>query len=322
LEDYNISTAALQPRPGPALACKLALFNILTKPLAWLPLSWGLALGAAGGRLAFHLLSRRRRVALANLEMTRAAGFLPPDLPVRSTARAVFANHGRGAWEILRAYHRGLAPFRADCRIAEGGEHLERALAESRSSGRGLMLLTGHLGNWEIMCHFATEFFGFKLNIVGRQTGHPFTDALTGRLRTLNGNRFLDKDAEARDILAVLKSGGVLGTLIDQATVAGAAKSVTMVPFMGREATFHLGPLRLARRNGAAIVMGLFRREGRSHLGYFYPPLPPAPDRPEEEDLLDKAGRLNDCLGEFIRRYPDQWLWGHRRWKTRAGGQP
>jgi len=312
----------LQPRPGPALACKLALFNILTKPLAWLPLSWGLALGAAGGRLAFHLLSRRRRVALDNLEMTRAAGFLPPDLPVRATARAVFANHGRGAWEILRAYHRGLAPFLADSRVAEGGEHLERALAESRRSGRGLMLLTGHVGNWEIMCHFTAEFFGFKLNIVGRQTGRPFTDALTGRLRSMNGNRFLDKDAAARDILAAIKSGGVLGTPIDQATLAGSAKAAAMVPFMGREATFHLGPLRLARKAGAAIVLVLARREGRTHFLHCHPPLPPDPDRPEEEDLLAKAGRLNDWLGEFIRRYPDQWLWGHRRWKTRAGGKP
>jgi len=255
---------------------------------------------------------------LANLEMTREAGFLPPDLPARAVARAVFANHGRGAWEILRLYHRGLAPFRADCRIAEGGEYLERALAESRRSGRGLMLLTGHVGNWEIMCHFSAEFFGFRLNIVGRQTGNPLTDALTTRLRTMNGNRFLAKDGATRDILAVLKSGGVLGTLIDQAILTRVPKATALVPFMGREATFNLGPLRLARRAGAAIVMGLFRREGRTHFAYFYPPIPPDPDRPEEEDLLAQAGRLNDCLGEFIRRYPDQWLWGHRRWKTWA----
>ena len=308
-------TAALQPRPG--LAPQLALFNVLTKPLAWLPLGWGLALGAAGGRLAFRLLSRRRRVALANLEMARDTGFLPPDLPIRATARAVFANHGRGVWEILRAYHRGLAPFLSDCRIAEGGDHLERALAESRRSGQGLVLLTGHLGNWEIMCHFIAAFFGFKLNIVGRQTGQPLTDALISRLRTMNGNCFLGKDGAARDMLAVLKSGGMLGTLIDQATLTDAPKASALVPFMGREATFNLGPLRLARRAGAAIILVLARREGRAHFAHLFPPLPPEPERPEAEDLLAKAGRINAWLGEFIRRYPDQWLWGHRRWKTR-----
>jgi KDO2-lipid IV(A) lauroyltransferase len=297
---------------------KLALFNILTRPLAWLPLAWGLALGAAGGRLAFYLLARRRRIALANLELVRNTGFMPPDFPAPATARAVFTNHGRGAWEIIRAYHRGLAPFRADCRIAEGGEYLSQALAESRRSGRGLVILTGHLGNWEIMCHFTAEIFGFRLNIVGRQTGHPLTDALANRLRTINGNCFLSKDGAARDMLAVLRSGGVLGTLIDQAALTSAPKATALVPFMGSEATFNLGPLRLARRAGAAIILALFRREGRTHFAHFYPPLPPAPDRPAEEDHLAKAGRINAWLGEFIRRYPDQWLWGHRRWKTKA----
>jgi KDO2-lipid IV(A) lauroyltransferase len=310
----------LQSRTGPALALQLALFNILTRPLARLPLGWGLTLGAAGGRLAYHLLARRRRIALANLELARETGFLPPDFQVRAAARAVFANHGRGAWELLRAYHRGLAPFRADCRVAEGGEHLVQALGECRHSGRGLMILTGHLGNWEIMCHFIAEFFGFRLNLVGRQTGRPFTDALTRRLRTMNGNRFLAKDGSARDMLAVLRSGGVLGTLIDQATLTSAPKAAALVPFMGREATFNLGPLRLARRAGAAIILVLCRREGRTHFAHFHPPLPPAPDRPEEEDNLAKAGQINAWLGEFIQRHPDQWLWGHRRWKTRPGG--
>jgi KDO2-lipid IV(A) lauroyltransferase len=296
---------------------KLALFDILTRPLAWLPPAWGLALGSAGGRLAFHLLARRRRIALANMELVRATGFLPPDFPARATARSVFANHGRGAWEILRCYHRGLAPFRADCRLAEGREYLVQALGESRRSGRGLLILTGHLGNWELMCHFTAELLGFRLNIVGRRTGSPFINALAERLRSTNGNRFLDKDGSARDMLAVLKSGGVLGTLVDQAILKDSPNSKTLAPFMGREATFNLGPLRLARRAGTAIVLILFRREGRTHFGHIFPPLPPAPDRPEEEDHRAKAGQINAWLGEFIRRYPDQWLWGHRRWKTK-----
>jgi KDO2-lipid IV(A) lauroyltransferase len=299
------------------LVLQLALFNILTKPLAWLPLAWGLALGAVGGRLAFRLLGWRRRIALANMESARAAGFLPPDFPARATARAVFTNHGRGAWEIMRYYHRGLAPFKADCRLAEGGEHLARALAESRQRGRGLMMLTGHLGNWELMCHYFAELYGTTLTIVGRQTGNPLVDALARRLRTLNGDRFLDKAGSAREMLAVLKSGGVLGTLIDQAIMADSANSVALVPFMGREATFNLGPLRLARKAGAAIVLALFRREGRVHFGHIFPPLEPDPNRPEAEDHLAKAGQINAWLGDFIRRYPDQWLWGHRRWKTK-----
>ena len=297
----------------------LFLFNIFTRPLAWLPRAMGLALGAAGGRLAFLLLARRRRIALANMELVRAAGLLPPDFSAPKVARAVFANHGRGFWEILCCYHRGLAPFRADCRIAEGEEYLAQALAESRRSGRGLMILTGHLGNWEVMCHRTAEQFGFKLHIVGRRTGQPLTDALAGRLRTINGNCFLAKDGSARDMLAVLKSGGVLGTLIDQAIMTDSPNSTALLPFLGHEATFNLGPLRLARRAGAAIILVMFRRQGRTHFTHICPPLLPSPDRPEDEDYLAKAGRINAWLGDYIRRYPDQWLWGHRRWKTRGG---
>ena len=304
-------------RPGLVLALKLAFFKVLTWPLAWMPQALGLALGSAGGRLAFLLLARRRRIALANLELVRAAGFLPPDFPTQTTAQAVFANHGRGIWEILRLYHRGLAPFEADCRLAEGEEYMTQALAESRHSGRGLVILTGHLGNWELMCHFVANFFGFKLNIVGRQTGQPLADALANRLRSTNGNRFLAKDGSARDMLAVLQSGGVLGTLIDQAILTEAPKATALLPFMGLKATFNLGPLRLARRAGAAIILVLFRREGRTHFCHIRPPLPPAPDRPEGEDYLSQANQINTWLGEFIRLYPDQWLWGHRRWKTK-----
>ena len=301
------------------LPFKLALLETLTRPLAWLPVSWGLALGATGGRLAFRLLKNRRRIALANMDMVRAAGFLPPDFPAWPTVREVFANHGRCAWEIARAYHRGLTPFLADCRVAEGGDHLTEALAESRRAGRGLLLLTGHLGNWEIMCHYVARTFGFQLHIVGRDSGDPLVDTLAGRLRTIDGNRFLSKDGSARAMLGVLQSGGVLGTLIDQAAIAGSAGSTASLPFMGREATFNLGPLRLARRAGAAVVLTLFRREGRRHYLHFFPPLPPAPDRPEREDNLAKASQINAWLGDFIRRYPDQWMWGHRRWKTREG---
>ena len=307
----------MQPaRPGPALALKLALVNILTRPLAWLPPAWGRALGSAGGRLAFHLLARRRRVALANMELVRAAGFLPPDFPARATARAVFANHGCGAWELVRLYHKGLAHFLADCHRIEGEDYFAQALAESRRSGRGLVIITGHLGNWEIMFQYLADLFDLKLTIVGRRTGR-LIDTLTDRLRAMNGHRFLTKDGSAREMLTVLKSGGVLSTFIDQAILKNSPNSTALLPFMGREATFNLGPLRLARKAGAIIILVLFRREGRGHFGRAFPPLPPTPDRPEEEDHLAKAGQINAWLGEFIRRYPDQWLWGHHRWKTR-----
>jgi KDO2-lipid IV(A) lauroyltransferase len=297
------------------LKIQLILADILTWPLAWLPTWLGLAFGAAGGRLAFHLSAKRRRIALGNMEMIQANGSLPPGMNAGATAREAFANLGRSAWEAICFYHRGLAPFAGRIAIEEGREAFEAALAEARQSGRGLLLVTGHMGNWELMCQYLAAEFGQKLTVVGRTSGKPLADALTERFRTKSGNAFISKKDGARDMIRVLKSGGLLGTMIDQATIGDHAGA--FIPFMGRGATTNLGPLRLARRGGAAIVLMLSRREGRRHYLKILPPLPP-PARLEGEDALTAdAARLNEWLGDYIQQYPDQWMWGHRRWKTR-----
>lgn len=295
----------------------LALVEALTWPLAWLPPRLGLALGALGGRLAYGLWGKRRKIALANLEMIKANGSLPADLPAAATARECFANMGRAAWEALCFYHRGLEPFLKYCRVEEGAEYMEEALAESRRENRGLMLVTGHMGSWEIMCHYLPRVFGCELSIVGRDSGKPLADALVHRLRTKGGNSFISKKGGAREMLTVLRSGGVLGTLIDQAVIGNHPGAP--VPFLGREATTNLGPHRLARRVGSPVLMVLFRREGPYNYMKFYPPLRFDPDLDEEEALLAVASQLNAQLGDYIKRYPDQWMWGHRRWKTRQG---
>ena len=298
-----------------SLKIKLALVSLVTLPLAWLPARLGLALGAAGGRLAFLLLKKRRTIALANIEMIKANGSLPPGLNAEATARGSFANLGRSAWEALCFYHRGLGPFLDYCQVDEGREIFEAVQAEARRAGRGLFLVTGHMGNWEIMCQYLPETFGLVLNVVGRNAGKPLADLLTERLRTKLGNGFISKKGGARDMLKVLKSGGVIGTLIDQAVIGNHVGAP--VPFLGRVATTNLGPLRLARRCGSPILMVLFHREGRRHFMKVCPLLNEPEGLEGEEALMADAARLNQWLGEHIQKYPDQWMWGHRRWKTR-----
>ena len=299
----------------PSLKIRLALINLLTLPLAWLPARLGLTLGAVGGRLAFLLFKKRRRIALANIEMIKANGSLPPDLDAAATARGSFANLGRSAWEAICFYHRGLEPFLKYCQVDEGREIFEKVQAEAQSAGRGLLLVTGHIGNWEIMCQYLPATFGLVLNVVGRTAGKPLADILTEKLRTKLGNAFISKKGGARDMIRVLKNGGVIGTLIDQAVIGNHVGAP--IPFLGRVATTNLGPLRLARRSGAPIMMVLFRREGRHHFMKVHPPLPAPDDLDGEEALMADATQLNEWLGEHIRKYPDQWMWGHRRWKTR-----
>ena len=291
--------------------------ELLTWPWAWLPVEWGLALGAAGGRLAFRLMSTRRRIALANIEMIKANGSLPLETNAEEMAREVFANLGRSGWEIVRFYHRGLTPFLGDCRVEEGEEHLRSTLEECRREGRSLVFVTGHMGNWEMMCHYLSHIGGFIFNIVGRESKQPVTDLMVRRLRTRTGDNFIFKKGGAREMVAVLRDGGVLGTLIDQAVIGNHVGE--MIPFMGREATTNLGPVRLAHHRGSKILLACFRREGRRHFMKVFPPLTLRDDLPDEDSIIDGARQLNEWLGQYIQQYPDQWMWGHRRWKTREG---
>lgn len=297
---------------------KLFLVEALTKPLAWLPRRWLLFLGAVAGRLAFHLWSKRRSIALGNLEMIKANGSLPSDLPAAKVARESFANMGRTLMEALCFYHRGFGPFEKYCLVEEGREHLDHAVAEITGSGRGLLMVTGHMGNWEIMSQLTARLIGRHLGVVGRETGKPLADALTRKLRTRDGNSFISKRGGALEMMRLLKGGGVIGTLIDQAVVGN--HPGLPLPFLGRAASTNLGPLRLAKRAKVPVLMVLFRREGLYHYLKAQPMLDlSSEDERSEEILAETAGRLNDWLGRHIQQYPDQWMWGHRRWKSKEG---
>ena len=314
-DDHLTDQQTASPESGIKVKIGLALATLITLPLAWLPARLGLALGAALGRLAFLVMGKRRRIAVANIEMIKANGSLPPDLDAAATARGSFANLGRSAWEAICFYHRGFEPFKKYCHVDVGREFFESTQAEARRTGKGLMLITGHFDNWELECQYLPLTFNLHLTTVGRTSGHPVADILTERLRTKNGNAFLSKKGGARDMIKVLKSGGAIGTLIDQAVIGNHVGAP--VPFLGRIATTNLGPIRLARRSGAPIIMVLFRREGRHHFMKVCPPLQAPADLDGEEALMADAAQLNQWLGDHIKKYPDQWMWGHRRWKTR-----
>ena len=289
----------------------------LTWPLAWLPRSWGLALGAAAGRLAFLLMKRRRRIAVGNIEMIKANGSLPADLEAEATARRAFANLGRSAWEAVCCFHRGFAPFADYYHVEEGREYLEAILDDCRQSGRGLVLATAHVGNWELMCHYLPITFRTGLTVIGRDSGNVLIDDLVHALRQKGGNEFLPKSGGAKGMLTTLRKGGVLGTLIDQAVLVDPGGA--MIPFLGREASTNLGPVRLARKTSSTLSMVLFRREGSHNYMKVFPAVEPRRDLEPEEAIMADARQLNDWLSEYIQQYPDQWMWGHRRWKTKKG---
>jgi KDO2-lipid IV(A) lauroyltransferase len=284
---------------------------LATLPAAWLPRSLVSAVGARGGALAFRALPRRREVALDNVRQAVANGALDPDTDPAAVARASFANLGRTALEVVRLWHRGLAAFEGTYETA-GWDGLGPLIRELRAGGRPLLFLTTHSGNWELSNLAMTRTFGFTAASVGRTQGW-LADAILRRIRTRDGNRLILKHEGAMTMLRHLKAGGILGTLFDQADIVGSNGASLM--FMGRPALTTLGPLKLAARTGAAVVPYFSRRLGDRHVFEIAGPIAP-PEGADRTWLLETAQHLNDLLGAFIRLHPDQWMWGHRRWKT------
>ena len=192
----------------------------------------------------------------------------------------------------------------------DGYEHFEQALAQ----GKGVLFVTAHLGNWELSA-FAHALLAAPMNVVVRPLDNPYIDALVERRRALTGNRPIGKKDFARAILKALSANEAVGILIDQN--ASPADGV-FVEFFGVKACAGEGFAKFAAHSGAAVVPGfaLWSDEERRYVLRFYPAVPMTGDTARDTQTLQSK------LEEVIREHPDQWLWIHRRWKTRPPGEP
>ncbi len=192
----------------------------------------------------------------------------------------------------------------------EGYEHFENALRQ----GRGVLFFTGHLGNWELSA-FAHALLSAPMHVMVRPLDNPRLDALVEGRRALSGNRLIEKKDAARGILRALAANQAVGILLDQNT---SREGGVFVDFFGIPACTDPGFARIAAHSGAAVIPGCAlwsEREGKYVLR-FYPPVEMT------GDAVADTGRLQKQLEAMIRERPCQWLWIHRRWKTRPPGQP
>ncbi len=192
----------------------------------------------------------------------------------------------------------------------EGFPHFEAALAR----GRGVLFATAHLGAWELSA-FAHALLTAPMHIVVRPLDNRRLDAWLERRRTLSGNRVIGKRDFARPILRALAENQAVGILIDQNV---AAPDGLFVDFFGVPACTSPAFVRLAARSGAAVIPGfaVWEESERRYVLRFDPPVPMSGDPQADAQAVTRR------LEETIRAYPDQWLWIHRRWKTRPPGEP
>src|SRR6202043_1849793 len=198
----------------------------------------------------------------------------------------------------------------------EGLDHYLRA----RDRGQGVLVLTGHLGAWELSS-FYHSLAGYPMGMVIRRLDNPLVDAMVNDIRCRHGNRVLHKDDFARGLLAAMRAGETVGILMD--TNMTPPQGV-FVDFFGIPACTASGLARIALRTDAAVVPGftIWDPALRKYRLRFDPAVELIRTGRLEADIVANTAKFTKVIKDKIRQYPDQWLWVHRRWKTRPPGQP
>ena len=289
---------------------EFALLWLVVRTLGLLPRWLARALAINLALLVYLLHGRLRRVGLRNLELAfpeMAAG------ERRRILRGVFVSLGRQLAELCR-----FPSYTKDnvnrVVIYDGFENFDRA----RARGKGVLFLTGHLGGWELSS-FVHSLQGNPLMIVMRGLDNPYVDGLVQSFRTMHGNTVVDKDNSVRGLLGAMKDGGTVGILMD--TNMTPPQGV-FVDFFGIPACTASGLARIALKTDAAVVPGFCVWDSvlRRYRLRFDPMVELMRTGDLEADIVANTARFTAKIEEFVRKYPEQWLWVHRRWKTRPEG--
>ena len=275
-------------------------------------LSWPLAggLGRLVGLAAHGLLAGHRRLALEHL--ARAIGQERSEPERRRIARAVFENLGRSALEWLRLP--GLSDRALQQLVrCEGLEHLRSALRE----GRGVIAVTAHIGNWELIALYLRSL-GFEGAVLARRLRYPEYEAFLTSMRAAKGVATLARGS-LKETARCLRANRIVGMLPDQDVDS---LEGMFVDFFGHPAHTPVGPAALSLMTGAPIVPCFMIREGPRFRLVIEPPLhaPVGADRAEALRELTEA--WSGAVESHIRRFPEQWVWMHRRWKTQPDDRP
>ena len=273
------------------------------------PLARAFAIGIAQGFYLLHF--RLRQVGMRNLAMV---------FPEKSVAerkrilRGVFTSLGRQLAELCQ-FPRYTAENIDEVVVYDGLENYERAYAR----GKGVLFLTGHFGGWELSA-FAHSLHGHWLHVVMRPMDNEYLDRLLQSYRTMHSNKTVAKDDFVRGLLAAMKAGETVGILMD--TNMTPPQGI-FVDFFGIPACTASGLARIALRTDAAVVPGFTIWDealGKYRLR-FDPALELVRTGHLEADIAANTQMFTKVIEDYVRKYPEQWLWVHRRWKTRPEGQ-
>lgn len=275
-----------------------------------LPRRLVLAMGRSLGRLWGDLDSRHVRIAVENL---RHAFPDWDEARLFATARAVYAHFGQVLFDLLWMQRRSRDQILPVVDLI-GAEHLAEVLAV----GRGIVYPTAHIGNWELHA-VAHAWVHAPVAVVARPLDNPALDRRLSAVRTMSGNTVIYKRRALARILTALREGKGVAILIDQNVQE---KDGIFVDFFGRKAATTTVAAALAVKTGCSILpVHTVREVGGRYRLIYDPPLCWSPSGDRQRDVAWLTQRLTSIIEGWVREHPEQWLWMHRRWKTRPGGE-
>jgi Kdo2-lipid IVA lauroyltransferase/acyltransferase len=282
----------------------IKILGILPRPLAR-------AAGMALAWAVYLLHVRLRKVGMRNLAMVF------PEKSASERARILrgeFASLGRQLAEVCH-FPKYTRDNVEQVVVYDGLENYEQA----RARGRGVLFLTAHFGGWELSA-FTHSLHGHWMHVVVRAMDNVYLDRMIRQYRTMHGNQIVEKDDFVRGLLAAMKSGEVVGILMD--TNMTPPQGI-FVDFFGIPACTASGLARIALRTDAAVVptFTIWDADLKKYRLRFDPAVELVRSGDLEAEIQANTQKFTTIIEDYVRRYPEQWLWVHRRWKTRPPGQ-
>lgn len=276
-----------------------------------LPLGTSMRFGKSVGRFLARTFPKLKKTARRNLEIA---------FPEMTDAEREKIAHG--TFESLGRHLGFVSHFKKfkhedirDLVEVVGREHFD----EAHATGRGILFFTGHFGSWEVF-NLLPPAFGFGMNILVRRIDNPLVETFVDQMRTRFGSVTLDKTRAARTMFRVLENGQLLGILAD---LNVQEKEGVFVDFFGVPASTTVSIAKLAIKTDAIVLpaFAVWEEAKNKYVVYLEPPIEYTADDNSPENIRDLTQKITNVVEKYVRKYPEQWLWIHKRWNTRPPGE-
>jgi KDO2-lipid IV(A) lauroyltransferase len=279
-------------------------FAVIAALVRLVPLKAARVMGAWLGGLVYSVVGFRRGVTHENLKWAFPEKSADE---IRSIGLRSFRSIGTTFFELLWTENLTRDQLLAEMRFTN--PELVAALQKEK---KGVVLMSGHYGNWEWLAHSVNLSTGFPLHVIAKALHNPYVDERVNRARRHFGNTVIPMASSVRETLRILHEGGVVGIVGDQS----ASRESVWVDFFGRRVPTHQGPAVFSLKTGASMLIGFSRRQNDGKYVAEFQKVPmDGLDGYTPENVEELTRRHVKMVEEVIRCHPEQWMWMHRRWK-------